>query len=157
MILMEALTKRYGEKLAVDAISLEVADGEVCVLIGPSGCGKTTTLRMINRLVEPTAGRILIDGADTRTTRPETLRRSIGYAIQSVGLFPHMTVEQNIGIVPSVLAWDRTRVAKRVRELLLLVGLNPIHTPASILLNSRAGRHSEWVSHVPSPRTHRYS
>ncbi len=125
MIQIEAITKRYGDKLAVDAISFEVPDGEVCVLIGPSGCGKTTTLRMINRLVEPTAGRVLIDGADTRASHPEVLRRSIGYAIQSVGLFPHMTVEQNIGIVPSILNWETAHIASRVHELLLLVGLAP--------------------------------
>jgi osmoprotectant transport system ATP-binding protein len=125
MIQIDAITKRYGEKLAVDSLSLDVADGEVCVLIGPSGCGKTTTLRMVNRLVEPTSGRVLIDCADTRASRPEILRRSIGYAIQSVGLFPHMTVAQNIGIVPSILSWDEARMGARVHELLLLVGLDP--------------------------------
>ncbi len=125
MILMEELTKRYGESLAVDTLSVEVAAGEVCVLIGPSGCGKTTTLRMINRLVEPSEGRIFINGEDTRKRPPELLRRSIGYAIQSVGLFPHMTVEQNISVVPSILGWDRSRISNRVHELLLLVGLDP--------------------------------
>jgi osmoprotectant transport system ATP-binding protein len=125
MIQLESVTKRYGEKVAVHAISLEVADGEVCVLIGPSGCGKTTTLRMINRLVEPTSGHILMDGNDTRASRPEVLRRSIGYAIQSVGLFPHMTVEQNIAVVPSILGWERARIKQRVRDLLLMVGLDP--------------------------------
>ena len=137
MIQIQEVTKRYGEKLAVDALSLEVADGEVCVLIGPSGCGKTTTLRMVNRLVEPTSGHILIDGADTRQSRPEILRRSIGYAIQSVGLFPHMTVQQNIATVPSILAWDQARIRQRVRELLVLVGLNP---------NSYAGKYPAQLS-----------
>ena len=125
MIQLQSVSKRYGEKLAVQSISLEVADGEVCVLIGPSGCGKTTTLRMINRLVEPTSGQILIDGNDTRASRPDVLRRSIGYAIQSVGLFPHMTVEQNIAVVPSILGWDHARITQRVRDLLLMVGLDP--------------------------------
>ena len=124
MILIDAVTKRYGTTVAVDGFSAEVSDGEVCVLIGPSGCGKTTTLRMINRLVEPTEGRILINGNDTRESRPELLRRTIGYAIQSVGLFPHMTVEQNIGVVPNILGWDRTRIQGRVVELLQLVGLD---------------------------------
>ncbi len=125
MIQLEAVTKRYGDTLAVDELSLEVRSGEVCVLVGPSGCGKTTTLRMINRLVEPTAGRILVNGRDTSESRPELLRRSIGYAIQSVGLFSHLTVEQNIGIVPTILGWEKSRIAHRVSDLLLLVGLDP--------------------------------
>jgi len=125
LIAIENVTKQYGQTLAVSDLTMVVGDGELCVLIGPSGCGKTTTLRMINRLVEPTDGRILINGSNNRTSRPETLRRSIGYAIQSVGLFPHMTVEQNIGAVPSILGWERTAIAKRGRELLELVGLDP--------------------------------
>jgi len=125
MIQMQAVTKRYGDTVAVDALTLEVSAGEVCVLIGPSGCGKTTTLRMINRLVEPTAGHILINGDDTRNSRPEELRRRIGYAIQSVGLFPHMTVAQNIQVVPDILEWERARISTRLKELLELVGLDP--------------------------------
>ena len=125
MIRMEEVTKHYGNTVAVDGLSIEVTDGEVCVLIGPSGCGKTTTLRMINRLVEPSEGRILINGENTRSKPPELLRRTIGYAIQNVGLFPHMTVEQNIAVVPSILGWDRSRITNRVHELLLLVGLDP--------------------------------
>jgi len=125
MIRLEGVTKRYGERLAVDGLSLEVAEGEVCVLIGPSGCGKTTTLRMINRLIEPTSGRILVDGRDVMSMRPEELRRGLGYVIQSIGLFPHLTVEQNIGVVPHLLGWDKPRMAERARELLGLVGLDP--------------------------------
>lgn len=125
MIEIKQVTKRYDSSEAVKALSLEVKDGEVCVLIGPSGCGKTTTLRMINRLIEPSAGHIFINGNDSRSQRPEILRRSIGYAIQSVGLFPHMTVAQNIGIVPNILQWDRARIDARTRELLQLVGLTP--------------------------------
>jgi len=124
MIRLEKVTKTYGDTTAVSRLTLEIRDGELCALIGPSGCGKTTTLRMINRLVEPTDGRILIDGTDNRGSRPEALRRTIGYAIQSVGLFPHMTVEQNIGTVPSILGWDKARMADRSRELLELVGLD---------------------------------
>ena len=124
MIQLQTVSKRYDETLAVDALTMDVQDGEVCVLVGPSGCGKTTTLRMLNRLVEPTEGRILIDGRDTREFRPELLRRTMGYAIQSVGLFPHMTVADNIGVVPAILGWPRERMARRVEELLSLVGLD---------------------------------
>ena len=123
MITLEHLTKRYGERLAVDDLSFEVADGEVAVLIGPSGCGKTTTLRMINRLIEPSAGRIFIDGTDATTLKPEELRRHIGYVIQSVGLFPHLTVAENIATVPRLLGWKSDRIRPRTSELLELVGL----------------------------------
>lgn len=125
MIRLDGVTKRYGGATAVRDLSLEVADGEVCVLIGPSGCGKTTTLRMINRLVEPTSGRIFVDGRDTSTLKPEELRRGLGYAIQSVGLFPHLTVAENIVTVPRLLGWDKLRIAGRIEELLQLVGLPP--------------------------------
>jgi osmoprotectant transport system ATP-binding protein len=125
VIKLEDVTKRYGDTLAVDRLSLEVGDGEVCVLIGPSGCGKTTTLRMINRLVEPTSGRITVGGRDVRSVPPEELRRGLGYAIQSVGLFPHLTVAENIMTVPRLLGWERARMQARVEELLALVGLEP--------------------------------
>lgn len=125
MLELVGLTKRYGETLAVDDLTLSVDSGEVCVLIGPSGCGKTTTLRMINRLIEPSAGTVLLAGADTAGMRPEELRRGIGYAIQSVGLFPHMTVAENIGVVPKLLGWDKGRIEARALELLELVGLEP--------------------------------
>ena len=125
MIRLERVTKRYGDTIAVNGLSIEVDEGEVCVLIGPSGCGKTTTLRMINRLIEPTAGRIVINGEDTSKIKPERLRQSIGYAIQSVGLFPHMTVATNIAVVPELLHWEKNRIASRIEELLTLVGLNP--------------------------------
>lgn len=125
MIRLVGLTKRYGDTMAVDGVSLEVPDGEVCVLIGPSGCGKTTTLRMINRLIEPTAGTIEVDGVDIMSQRPEQLRRHIGYVIQSVGLFPHLTVAENIATVPKLLGWKPERIVPRTRELLDLVGLSP--------------------------------
>ena len=125
MILLEHVTKYYGDSTAVNDLSLEVGAGEVCVLIGPSGCGKTTTLRMINRLIEPTSGRIIVNGRDTSQTRPEQLRRSIGYAIQSVGLFPHMTVAANIATVPELLHWDKSQISRRIEELLNLVNLDP--------------------------------
>jgi osmoprotectant transport system ATP-binding protein len=126
MIRLEQVTKRYGETTAVSGLSLEIGQGEVCVLIGPSGCGKTTTLRMINRLIEPTAGRILIDDRDTASIDAEKLRLSIGYAIQSVGLFPHMTVFDNIAVVPQLLHWEKKRITRRVDELLELVGLEVV-------------------------------
>ncbi len=125
MIRLEGVSKLYGESSAVSRLSLEVSAGEVCVLVGPSGCGKTTTLRMINRLVEPTEGKIYVDGRDIRSVRPEELRRHIGYAIQSVGLFPHLTVAVNIAVVPRLLGWDAARTSERVGQLLSLVGLPP--------------------------------
>ena len=125
MIRLEQLTKRYGDAIAVDHLDLEVPEGELCVLVGPSGCGKTTTMKMINRLVEPTSGRILLDGEDVTHADPVDLRRRIGYVIQQVGLFPHLTVAQNVATVPKLLGWDRARIKSRVGELLDLVGLPP--------------------------------
>jgi osmoprotectant transport system ATP-binding protein len=125
MIHLEHLAKDYGQTRAVNDLSFEVTTSEVCVLIGPSGCGKTTTLRMINRLIEPSSGRILINGQDISRIKPERLRRSIGYAIQSVGLFPHMTVATNIAVVPQLLNWEKEATSQRVEELLRLVGLDP--------------------------------
>ncbi|AFM17807.1 ABC-type proline/glycine betaine transport system, ATPase component [Mycolicibacterium chubuense NBB4] len=110
---------------AVDDVSLDIPAGEIVVFVGPSGCGKTTTMRMINRLSEPTSGRILIGDKDALSIKPTELRRSIGYAIQQAGLFPHMTIRQNVGLVPGLLNWDRKRIADRVDELLDLVGLEP--------------------------------
>jgi len=125
MIRLENVTKRFGEKTAVDGLTLEVPEGKVCVLIGPSGCGKTTTLRMVNRLIEPTSGRIMVNGRDVMSMRPEELRRGLGYVIQSIGLFPHLTVAENIAVVPRLLDWDKARIATRAGELLSLVGLEP--------------------------------
>src|SRR6266487_172175 len=110
---------------ALATLSLDVPPGEVVMLVGPSGCGKTTTLKMINRLIEPSGGRILLDGADVTRGNPVRLRRRIGYVIQNVGLFPHRTIAENIGTVPRLVQWDRRRVAARVNELLDLVGLDP--------------------------------
>ena len=126
MIRLDAVTKRYPNgHVAVRELTLEVGAGELCVLVGPSGCGKTTTLKMINRLVEPTGGRILLDGDDVTTTDPVALRRRVGYVIQHVGLFPHQTIGANVATVPRLLRWDRRKVAARVEELLELVGLDP--------------------------------
>lgn len=126
MIRLEQLTKIYaGGAVAVDHLDLEIGEGELCVLVGPSGCGKTTTMKMINRLVEPTRGRILLGGEDVTHVDPVALRRRIGYVIQQVGLFPHMTIAENVATVPKLLGWDRARVRARVGELLELVGLPP--------------------------------
>src|SRR5919199_3601194 len=126
---LRRVTKRYGSANgtsgAVNDLSLTVPPGEICVLVGPSGCGKTTTLKMVNRLVEPTSGQVLIDGKDVATVEPTTLRRGIGYVIQQVGLFPHQTIAANIATVPRLLGWPRERVRARVDELLELVGLEP--------------------------------
>jgi osmoprotectant transport system ATP-binding protein len=110
---------------SVDDVSLEVGAGETCVLLGPSGCGKTTTLRMINRLVKPTSGKIFIDGRDTDASDPVELRRTIGYVIQQIGLFPNMTVAENIAVVPRLLKWDASRMRKRAEELLAMLALDP--------------------------------
>ena len=109
----------------MDNVSLELPAGRTTVFVGPSGCGKTTTMRMINRLIEPTSGTITIDGQDNRGLDADTLRRSIGYAIQASGLFPHMTVAQNVGTVPRLLRWKKARTRARVDEMLELVGLDP--------------------------------
>jgi len=117
------VSKVYGKKKAVDDFCLEVPWGELLVLVGPSGCGKTTSLRMINRLVEPTSGKTFVDGRDVSKIPVTELRRHIGYVIQQVGLFPHMNVAENVGAVPRLLKWDKERIRVRVRELLDLVGL----------------------------------
>ena len=126
-ILLDGVTKRYGEGSApaVDNISMEIPAGEIVMLVGPSGCGKTTTMKMINRLIEPTSGRILIGDDDVTKRDPDELRRHIGYVIQGAGLFPHFTVGDNIAIVPKLLKWDKDRIAARVDELLDLVSLDP--------------------------------
>jgi osmoprotectant transport system ATP-binding protein len=126
MIRLEHVSKAFpGGSNAVLDLSLEIPDAITCVLIGPSGCGKTTTLRMINRLIEPDSGRIFIDGQDTSTVDPVQLRLKMGYVIQQTGLFPHMTVGQNVATVPRLWDWDSARVKARVDELLDLVGLSP--------------------------------
>jgi osmoprotectant transport system ATP-binding protein len=121
-----AVSKRYGGNgAAVEDLSFEVPAGAVCVLVGPSGCGKTTSLKMVNRLIEPTSGQILLDGEDVMSRDVTELRRGIGYVIQQVGLFPHLTVSDNVAVVPSLKGWARDRQAARTAELLSLVGLDP--------------------------------
>ena len=127
MIRFREVSKTYpaSERPVVNDLSFEILEGEVCVLVGPSGCGKTTTMRMVNRLIEPTKGEILIDGEPNISMSGTRLRRKIGYAIQQIGLFPHRTIAENIATVPSLLGWDRRRIGDRVSELLELVGLDP--------------------------------
>ena len=126
MIRLENVTKQFpGGSNAVLDLTLDIPTGKTCVLIGPSGCGKTTTLRMINRLIDPDRGRILVDGEDTREVDPPHLRLKMGYVIQQTGLFPHMTVGENVATVPRLWQWDRARIKARVEELLQLVGLDP--------------------------------
>jgi osmoprotectant transport system ATP-binding protein len=128
VIRLTGLTKRFAgdTRPAVDSLSLEVAQGETCVLIGPSGCGKTTTMRMVNRMIEPDAGSIEVAGRDVTRVEPIELRRSIGYVIQQIGLFPHMTIAENIATVPRLLGWDEARISARVDELLTLVAMDPV-------------------------------
>ncbi len=126
MITLEHVSKGFaGGSNAVRDLSLEIPTGQTCVLLGPSGCGKTTTLRMINRLTEPDGGRILVDGVDTQHVDPVQLRLKMGYVIQQTGLFPHMTVADNVATVPRLWEWDAAKVKARVDELLELVGLPP--------------------------------
>ena len=128
VVSLEHVSKRYGPAggpLAVSDLSLTVPAGEICVLVGPSGCGKTTTMKMINRLIEPTSGRITIDGEDVMSLPAVELRRRIGYVIQQVGLFPHLTVAENVAVVPRLLRWPDARIQERVKELLDLVRLEP--------------------------------
>ncbi|WP_373379592.1 betaine/proline/choline family ABC transporter ATP-binding protein [Cupriavidus nantongensis] len=130
MIELDQLTKSFPQKdgtemRAVDAVSLTVPRGEICVFLGPSGCGKTTTLKMINRLIEPTSGTVRIEGEDTRGLDGVTLRRKIGYVIQQIGLFPNMTIEENIMVVPRLLGWDKKQCRERARELMAMVQLDP--------------------------------
>jgi osmoprotectant transport system ATP-binding protein len=126
VIEFQNVVKRFPDGFqAVKGLDLKVHDGEICVFIGPSGCGKTTSMRMVNRLLSITEGKIMVEGRDNRDFPAEELRRKIGYAIQQIGLFPHFTVLDNIAVVPRLLGWDETRIRKRVDELLELVGLDP--------------------------------
>lgn len=125
MIELQKISKYYGEKAAVVDLSFKIEEGDIFGLIGTSGCGKTTTLKMINQLVPPSSGHVLIDGKDVSSRPAEILRRHIGYVIQDVGLFPHYTVQQNIATVPRLLKWDDQRISERTQELLQMVGLEP--------------------------------
>jgi osmoprotectant transport system ATP-binding protein len=126
MIRLEDLTKVFPgqDEPAVDDLSMEIYEGEIVVLVGPSGCGKTTTMKMVNRLIEPTSGRIFLEGEDVTKVNSDNLRRRIGYVIQQIGLFPHMTIADNIATVPKMLGWDNKRISDRIDELLETVGID---------------------------------
>jgi osmoprotectant transport system ATP-binding protein len=128
MIEVRQLSKHYGATRAVDDISFEVAEHENLVLLGTSGCGKTTTLKMLNRLIEPTHGQIFIAGQDIAHQKPEMLRRNIGYVLQNTGLFPHYTIAENISVVPQLLKWEASRTQNRMHEL-----LEKLHLPTELL------------------------
>jgi len=126
-IRLENLSKRFpgqGQD-AVDSLSMEIPEGEIVILVGPSGCGKTTTMKLINRIIEPTSGRIFLDDEDVTQVNPDLLRRRIGYVIQQIGLFPHVTIADNIATVPKMLGWKKDRITARVDELLETVGMDP--------------------------------
>ncbi|GAB3526497.1 betaine/proline/choline family ABC transporter ATP-binding protein [Arthrobacter monumenti] len=127
MIRLEELSKKFPgqKKNAVDSLTLDIPEGNIVVLVGPSGCGKTTTMKMINRIIEPTSGRIILDGEDVTSSDPDKLRRRIGYVIQQVGLFPHQTIGENVGTVPKLLGWDQKKISSRVDELLEMVNMEP--------------------------------
>ena len=126
-IRLEGLAKRFpGQREpAVDDLTMEIPKGEIVILVGPSGCGKTTTMKMINRIIEPSSGRIFLDGEDVTKVNPDQLRRRIGYVIQQIGLFPHLTIADNIATVPKMLGWKKERISERVDELLEMVGMDP--------------------------------
>lgn len=128
MIELKDVTKKYGDTIAVNRISFNVATGENLVLLGTSGCGKTTTLKMINRLIEPDSGNITISGKDVIQQNAENLRRGIGYVMQNIGLFPHYTIEENIAVVPKLLNWEKKKTANRIHEL-----IEKLHLPENIL------------------------
>ena len=144
MIEIRDLSKAFpgAPRPAVDRLTLTVPEGEVCVLIGPSGCGKTTTMRMINRMIEPDGGSITVGGRNVLAIDPIVLRRSVGYVIQQVGLFPHWSIADNIATVPRLLGWPEARIRTRVDELLSLVGMDR---------SSRAGSASASASRARSP------
>lgn len=126
MIRLENLTKVFPgqEQPAVDDLSMELPKGEIVVFVGPSGCGKTTTMKMINRIIEPTSGRIFLEGEDVTKVNADKLRRRMGYVIQQIGLFPHLTIADNIATVPKMLGWDKKRISERTDELLETVGMD---------------------------------
>lgn len=144
MIIYENVCKNYNSNKIVKNINLTISKGEFVVLIGPSGCGKTTTLKMLNRLIKCSSGSIFINGKNTLDINPETLRQSIGYVIQQIGLFPNMTVEENISVVPKLLKWDKERCAKRVYELLKLVDM-PYEQYAKKYPNQMSGGQQQRV------------
>lgn len=154
MIVIESLTKRYDSTTAVDAVSMVIERNSITVIVGTSGSGKSTLLRMINRLIEPTSGRVLIEGRDTASEPGHLLRRRIGYVIQGHGLFPHRTVAENVGTVPRLLHWEEDRTRARTAQLLEALQLDPANYSESIRTNSREVSNSglEWRGRSPRSR-----
>ena len=154
MIRLERVSKVFGTVTAVDAVDMEVPAGAVCVLLGPSGCGKTTTMKMINRLIAPSSGKIFINGQDTSGVDEVTLRRSIGYVIQQIGLFPNKTVEDNICVVPDLLGWPKAKSRRRAAELLEMVNLPPATSSGAIPRSCPAASSSAsaWCARSPPTR-----
>ena len=144
MIAAEKITKKFNHSTAVNAVSFEVKEGETLVLLGTSGCGKTTTLRMLNRLIEPTSGTIFLKGKNISSISPETLRRSIGYVLQNNGLFPHYTVEENIAIVPGLLKWPKEKIHERTKQLMEKLQL-PYKQFASVFPNELSGGQQQRI------------
>ena len=157
MIRLEAVSKRYPNgTVAVRELTLEVADGEVAVLVGPSGCGKTTLLRMINRLIEPTGGRIYLEEEDVTHVDPVQLRRRIGYVIQQIGLFPHQTIEHNVATVPTTARLGQEAATRARRRAARNSSASiPSSTATAIRTNSRVGNANASAWRVRSPRIHR--
>ena len=145
MIELEGLGKQYpGQSVpAVDALDLTIEEGEIVILVGPSGCGKTTTLKMINRIIEPTSGTIRLQGEDVTRADPDQLRRRIGYVIQQVGLFPHQTIGRNITTVPRLLGWPRRRIEERLDELTALDWMLSSSRPEDVVAITALGQRSE--------------
>jgi len=143
MIAVDNLSKHFGQIKAVDGISFNVNEGENLILLGTSGCGKTTTLKMINRLIESTSGKITVNGKHIADTKPEELRRGIGYVLQNTGLFPHYTVAQNIAVVPQLLKWDKQRIETRTREMMDKLNLD--HTYFNVFPGDLSGGQQQRV------------
>ncbi|HCX65221.1 MAG TPA: osmoprotectant, partial [Eubacteriaceae bacterium] len=144
MIVYENVTKRYGDVTVVDGLNLNIDEGEFVVFIGPSGCGKTTSLKMVNRLIEMNEGNIIIDGENIKDVDAVELRRKIGYVIQQIGLFPNMTIEENIAVVPNLLKWSKEKSQRRVKELLEMVGM-PYEENAKKYPNELSGGQQQRV------------
>ena len=157
-VVFKEVTKTYPDGTnAVDRLDLEIRSGGLVSLIGPSGCGKTTTLKMINRLEDPTSGRITVEGEDILRCDPVELRRRIGYVVQEIALFPHMTVSENIAVVPSLLGWPAKKIRSRVDELLAMAGFRRKNTGSVFPISSAEDRSSGSACSGPWRRTRRSS
>jgi len=157
MIQLDNLTKVFETPkeavVAADHISMNVPAGDICILLGPSGCGKTTTLKMINRIIRPTSGKVFINDEDTSGMNTQDLRRNIGYVIQQIGLFPNMTIEENITIVPKLLGWDKNRYKKRARELMDMIAMDAEAFLKRYPSSRRVSRRARWSGRAARRRS----